>query len=207
MKEAQEENKIQKICDILRDETINPAKSQANEIIEKAHIEASKIVKNARKEAESLEQRALEEIAEKKRVFEASLSLACRQGIEKLKQLIEQKLFSDNLSDLLQKATSKDSVISELINNIIEGIHKEGIDLDLRAYIPKKVSARRINELLLTKIKDNLVENTVQIGDFNGGARVQLMDMKITLDISDEAINLLVADYIHSDFRDLFFNI
>ena len=29
MKEVEEENKIQKICDILRDETINPAKNQA----------------------------------------------------------------------------------------------------------------------------------------------------------------------------------
>ena len=68
------------------------------------------------------------------------------------------------------------------------------------------LAARQVNELLLEEIKNRLLDSSVQIGDFNGGVKVQLVDMKITLDISDEAIIYLIADYIHSDFRELLFN-
>ena len=37
--------KIQKICDSLRKETLEPAKQEAREIIENAHMQASEIVR------------------------------------------------------------------------------------------------------------------------------------------------------------------
>ena len=42
-------NKIQKICDVLRNETLDPAKQEAREIIENAHIQAAKIIEDAKK--------------------------------------------------------------------------------------------------------------------------------------------------------------
>ena len=40
-------DKIQKICDALRKETLEPAKQEAREIVENAHMQASEIVTEA----------------------------------------------------------------------------------------------------------------------------------------------------------------
>ena len=64
-------NKIQKICDVLRKETLEPAKQEAAEIVENAHIAASKILVDAQKKGQELLSLAEKEIAEKKKVFES----------------------------------------------------------------------------------------------------------------------------------------
>ena len=57
----------------------------------------------------------------------------------------------------------------------------------------------------LKKVIDKLKENSVVLGDFYGGAKIEMKDEKITLNISDEAIRDLVANYIRRDFRDKLF--
>ena len=57
----------------------------------------------------------------------------------------------------------------------------------------------------MKKVIDKLKEKSVSLGDFYGGAKIEMKDEKITLDISDEAIRDLVANYIRRDFRDKLF--
>lgn len=45
-------DKIQKICDALKKETLEPAKQEAREVIENARLQAAEIVTAAKKEAE-----------------------------------------------------------------------------------------------------------------------------------------------------------
>ena len=84
-------------------------------------------------------------------------------------------------------------------------IEKEGIDTELSAYIPLKISKKDINDHLLKKVIDKLKEKSVILGDFYGGAKIEMKDKKITLDISDDAIRDLVANYIRRDFREKLF--
>ena len=62
-------DKIQKICDALRKETLEPAKQEAREIVENAHLAASEIVREAKKKAEAAVSKAEIEINEKKKVI------------------------------------------------------------------------------------------------------------------------------------------
>ena len=96
-------DKIQKICDSLRKETLEPAKQEAREIVENSHMQASEIVAEAKAKAIAMTEEAEKEMEEKKRVFHASLNLACRQGIEQLKQKIEKDLFNQELTALIVK--------------------------------------------------------------------------------------------------------
>src|SRR3989338_7173519 len=112
-------DRIQKICDTLRKETLEPAKQEAREIVENAHIQASGIVEEAKTRAVLLIEAAEKEMEERKRVFHASLNLACRQGIEALKQKIERDLFSKEMSD--QK------LIANLINSLVKTMKKRGL--------------------------------------------------------------------------------
>lgn len=200
-------DKIQKICDTLRKETLEPAKQEAREVVENAHMQASEIVLEAKKKAELMVQAAEKEMEEKRRVFHASLSLACRQGIEQLKQKIEKELFNKELASLVTREMADPKVIANVLNSLMKALEEKGVEEEFVAIIPKQISPRSINELLVSKVLENLQNKTVTVGDFAGGAQIQMKGHQITIDVSNEVVRELIAQYIRRDLRDLVFNV
>ncbi len=199
-------DKIQKICDALKKETLEPAKQEAREIVENAHMQSSEIVAEAKAKAAALIELAEKEMEEKKRVFHASLNLACRQGIEELKQKIEKDLFNQELTSLIRKEMTDPKVIAHLLNSLMRAIEEKGIEEEFIASIPKGIPPRAINDLLAERVLSRLENQTVVASEIAGGVMVQLKGQKITIDISDAALKELVGRYIRKDLRDLVFN-
>lgn len=200
-------NKIQKICDILRNETLEPAKQEAREIIENAHIQATQIMEDAKKRSLAVVELAEKEIEEKKKVFQSSLQIACKQGIELLKQKIEEQLFNPELSQLVLKEMADPKVIASILTSFLRTMEEKGIEDEFSALIPKTLSPRSINSLLVQQILQKLEGHSVVLGNFSGGAQIRLKGKQITIDITDDVIRELIALYIRRDFRDLIFNV
>ena len=207
MKQETGKDKIQKICDALRKDTLEPAKQEAREILENAQIQAAQMHRDAAQRAEALVQKARSETEEMRRVFEASLQLACRQGIEMLKQKIEQELFSPELVKLVRETTADPKMIAHILNAFMQSMQDKGVEEDFIALIPKHISARMINEMLAKKVLERLDNNSVALGDFQGGAQVRLKGSHITIDMSDQVVRELIARYIRRDFRDFVFSV
>lgn len=200
-------DKIQKICDALKKETLEPAKQEAREIVENAHMQAAEIVNEAKSKASLIIQEAATEMEEKKRVFHASLNLACRQGIEQLKQKIEKELFNQELSKLVISEMADPKIIAHLLNSFMKAMEEKGVEEEFVAKVPKSVSARSINELLSSRVLDRLQNKTVVAAEIAGGVQIQMKGRQITVDISDAVVRELIAGYIRRDLRDLVFNV
>lgn len=200
-------DKIQKICDALKKETLEPAKQEAREIVENAHMQASEIVNDAKIKATSIIRETEKEMEEKKRTFTSSLNLACRQTIEQLKQRIEKELFNQELSKMVVGEMSQPKVIANLLNSFMKVMEEKGIEEDFVAQIPKGISPRTINDLLAERILSRLKNKTVVASDIAGGLQVQLVQRQITVDISDHVVRELIGQYIRRDLRDLVFNV
>lgn len=198
-------DKVKKICDILRRETLEPAEVEARQIVHSAKEQAEQIVAAARKEAEKLLREAGQEIDRQRNVFQSSLGQACKQAMEALKQGIEEKIFNQELGRLITKHTQDPKVIAQLVTAVVNGIEKEGAEIPLSVYIPATVPARSVNMLLAHEILDKLKEKGVLVGPLTGGIEVKLHKENITIDISDAALKELVANYIRKDFRELIF--
>jgi V/A-type H+/Na+-transporting ATPase subunit E len=198
-------DKVKKICDILRRETLDPALNEAEEIIRSAKEQAQQIIASGRSEAEKMKEEAYQDIERRKNVFQSSLLQACKQAIESLKQSIEEKLFDQELGRLLTKYTHDPKVLAQLIAAVVKGIEKEGIEASLSVYVPAAVPARSVNILLAHEILEKLKEKSVLVGPLTGGIEVKLHKENITVDISDSALRELVANYIRKDFREMIF--
>ena len=200
-------DKIQKICDALRKETLEPAKQEAREIVENGHLRAQEIVVEAEKKSQKLLQEAQKEIEERKRVFQASLQLACKQGIEQLKQKLEEELFNKELANIVEKEMGEPKVIAHLIQSFIRSLEEKGVEEELTAVISKTASPRAISSLLAERVLEKLENQVIAIGDFAGGVQVRLKGKQITIDLSDTVVKELIGQYIRRDFRDLVFNV
>jgi len=198
-------DKVKKICDVLKRETLDPAKREAEEIIASARRKAEEILADAHLEAKKMVDDATIEIEKQKAIFQASLAQACRQTLEALKEKIEHKLFNPELSKLVAKPMQDPKLMAQLINAIIHALDKEGTKSDLSVVISSAISAKVVNELLTSEVIQRLKEKGVLVGSMGGGIEVKLLNNNITIDLSDETIREMVAAYIRKDFREYLF--
>lgn len=201
------EKKIQKICDAIRKQTIEPAKKKAEEIIENAKLEAKEIINRAEKSAEKIVEDGKRKVLGEEERMLSSLKLSCRQVIEELRQNIERNFFSRNLWEVVAKESSRPSYIKNLLEVVLEAIRRDGIDGNIMIYLPKKVKKEEVIAGVVSDFLDRLKKSKVIEGDFLGGAKIKMVDKNITLDISDEELTSLVSEYIKEDFRKIIFGI
>ncbi len=200
-----EQDKIQKISEQLRREILEPAQEEARKIIVEAKKKAAQINVEAEKQAEELIQSGRKAIEQERNVFHSSLQQSAKQVIEALRQSIEHNLFNEQLHKIINQATVNPKAIADLIKAITTSIEKEGTAVDLSAIIPKSVSTKEINDLLTDNILKKLKEQSVVLGDFDGGVQVKFLDKNLTLDVTDETLQDLIARYVRKDFRKLIF--
>lgn len=199
------EDKIKKLCDQLKNETLEPALREGERIVEEAAEKGRHIIHEAEKKAEHIIREAEKAVEKERAVFRSSLDQASRQSLETLRQAIEAKLFSGELAKLIETGTKQPDVIAKVINAIVEAIQRQGIESDLRAVIPKTVSPQEVSRALAHEVLHRLKEGAIEVGDFPGGAKVKLVDKKITLDMSSQAVFELLAGYVRKDFREILF--
>lgn len=198
-------DKVKRICDVLKRETLEPALKEAESLIVAAKGQAEQIIAAAKGQAAAIREEAQREIERQKNVFHSSLSQACKQALESLKQEIEHKLFNKELGALMGREIQNPHVLAEFITAVVKSIEKEGIDVDLSAYVPAVVPARSVNVLLMREIMERLREKGVLIGSMTGGIEVKLHKENITIDLSDKALESFLARYIRKDFREMLF--
>jgi V/A-type H+-transporting ATPase subunit E len=200
------QDKIQKICDKLRHETLEPAEKEAQQILEEARKKAEAIKADAERHAEQMIKQARGQIEQERNVFHSALQQAAKQTVEGLRQEIEHKLFNEELQSILEKQMADPKIVAELINGIVKAIEKEGLATDLSAVIPRVVSPDDINDLILENVRKRLKGKPLEVGSFAGGAQVKLIGKKMTIDLTDQAIKELLANYMRKDFRKLIFS-
>lgn len=206
MKESETgSERVKKICDVLRRETLEPAKQQAEEIILDAQRQAAAILEDAKKAIAHMQFEAHQEIDRQRNIFQSSLYQACKQAIESLRQNIEEKLFNRELSQLITKHTQSSEVIAQLIKAVIDALEKDGMQANLSIFVPASVPAHTVNEMLGKEILSRLNEKSVLVGPMTGGIEVKLHNENITIDMTDAALIELVLSYIRKDFQKLFF--
>ncbi|MFI5334727.1 MAG: V-type ATP synthase subunit E [Chlamydiales bacterium] len=198
-------DKVKKICEALRRETLEPAMQEAEELLKEAREKAEHILSEAHKEAERFHAEAKAKNEREKVIFQAALTQASKQAVQYLKQLVEEKFFNRELAQQLVKPLENPQVLADLISAIVQGVQKEGVDLDLSAYISSKIPARAVNDLLTKEILNQLKEKSVLLASIGGGVEVKLRKENVTLDLSDLALKELIANYIRKDFREIFF--
>lgn len=198
--------KIKKICDVLREETLEPARKEAQQIIASAQEQADQLIAQANQEIEKLHSNAKAAIEQDFSAFHSSLRQAAKQGLEQLRQTIEQTFFNEHLPTLIEKEMENPSLIADLINAVVKALEKEGLAADLIALVPQKISIRQLNELLLQDVLNKLNHHSVAIGDFNAGVQLKVKNKKMSIDISEGALKeLLGTNMFRKDFRKIVF--
>jgi len=198
-------DKIKKICDALKKETLDPAQKEAEELVRQAHLRAEEIVREGERKVEKMVREAEKGVEERKRVFEATLAQACRQSLEVLREKIEHQFFNTALAGLLTKPLQEAKVVAKMVEAVVGALEKEGTEADLSVAIASAISPKEVAELLGKRVVDRLKEKAVVLSAIGGGVQIRFVDKNLMIDLSEEALKELVAGFTRKDFRELIF--
>lgn len=200
-------DKIKIICQSLVEETIKPAQNKAQSLIEEAHQTAEEIIRDAHQHAQKILENAALEVDRNKTNFSISLKQAYQQSMGDIKQKIEKNLFQPALKKLIQEEIKNSKIIAQMIQAIIRAIEKEGIYSDLSVTISSEIQPKDVCQFLTQEVIQKLKDKPIAINpSLEGGVMVKLDQANMTLDLSTEALEELILNYIRKDLRNYIFN-
>lgn len=199
-------NKIQEICDLLKRDTLEPAREEVNRLLQDAEEKVKEILDQANQQAKDLVEQARLKAKQEENVFQGNLKQAAKQSLEALRQSIEKDLFRSDLSTSIQNALNEDQVLPKLIDALVKAVDKEGLDTSLEIEIPKGCDTEKLAAQVSKSVMDKLGKEGLKLKTFGGGVRLKLKGQNLTLDFTDSALLEVLVTYVRKDFRKLFFN-
>ena len=199
------QDKVKKICEALRKETLDPAKKEAKSIVDRAIEEAERIVQRAKSDANAIYEENQKKMQQEKNVLQSSLNLACKQSIEALRQEIEENLFNKEFAKQFKQQASSEEVVSMFVNVVVQAIEKEGLDAEIEAYLPKHLSKESISKRLASDVAARLGQSSLIVGSKEASSEIKLKNDHLTVEMSDETLLSLFSNFLREEFRGMLF--
>ena len=198
------QDQLQRICDLLRRDTLEPALAEARRIESEAQQHAQRVLEEAHRRASERESQLREHLKQEQEHFQQNVKGAMRQAIELLRQEVEEKLFKPTLDELLSAPSRSSQWVAQMLTAMVKAVEREGIQTRFEAVLGQDVDQSEVEALLKAPLKGILSE-AMTVGHFQGGIQLRLTDAHLTLDISDVALKELFGRFLRKDFRDLLF--
>lgn len=201
---GEEQSKIQKICEEIRKNTIEPALKEAAEIEMHAKKNAEQILVEANEKKQHMLEMAQKEIEEKQKIFENALQLAKQRVMENIKQTIEEALFSKQFMQILQQHTSKKEVVAQIISALLHIVETQELQ-HFTVFVPEQSDVQQLAAQVGRGFMDQLQKKIIPLEGLTGGAKLKIEDKSLVIDLSDEAIEQLLAKFVRKEFRKILF--
>ena len=198
------QDQLQRICDLLRRDTLEPALSEARRIESEAEQHAQKILEEAHKKASEREAHMRDHLKQEQERFEHNIQNALQQALNLLRQEIEEGLFNPSLAAILTDASQDSKWVAHLLNAMVQAVVREGTQTSFEAVLGAEVNAEDVKAHLAAPARE-LLQKGISVGHFSGGVQLRLVDRNLTLDVSDEALRELFGRFLRKDFRSLLF--
>jgi V/A-type H+-transporting ATPase subunit E len=203
---------VQDLISRIRDEGVDSGKQEAGRLVSEAQLQATRLVEDARTEVEELRKKARNEIEREKNAALAALQLAARDTSLRLegdivsafegyvKRLVSPALRDPELIQALVLVLAghavekfvKDQEIRVFVSDVLFKEAGDSPELDERA---KQTVLGITGEILREGIE------LIPSSDVAGGARVQLVDENLEVDLTDETVHKLLLKHLLPRFR------
>ncbi len=198
--------KVKKICDLIKTQTLDPAKDEAKRIVEHAKKDAEKIISEAEDKAHKILDQVQNECESKRKLLESSLRLASKQAVSALKHLITEELFSKTFAQLVKSEVNHPGYIAKSLEMALQSTFKNVPDEDILVELPKSVTPDQIFQQLSEHVRDRLKKAQVEVSALSGGVIIHYNKENIAIDLSDKAALELLSRYIAEPMQHYIFH-
>ena len=197
-------DKLQELTQKLYNEGLSKGKEEGEAILAKAQAQAQEIVAKAQEEAKAIIEKAQKEAADYKVKVEGDVKMASTQALQATKAGIENLIVAkavEPAKDVLGSEAFLKEVITAVAKNFSA---QESTDLSL--VLPEKLqkSLEPFITAELTKTLGKGVETTFS-KKVNAGFKIGPRDGSYFIDLTDEAFQALIGEYLRPATKKLLF--
>lgn len=196
-------DKIKKICDAIRHETLEPAKQQARVIIEQASDQAAVLLQEARSQADAMLENAKKQHEKEKHIFEASMQHAAKLFKEKLKIDLEQHFLSQAILKISSDLFHSSELAAQVVSALIKGYSNKALNGDFVAMLSQNLDKDKFIKSLASEVKHKI--SSVEHSSITTGVVLKSDVDNLRIDIDEKQLSDALMQAIRSDFRKYFY--
>lgn len=196
-------DKIKKICDAIRHETLEPAKQQAKMLIEQASDQASRMIQEAKDQVELMFEQAKKQQAHEKLVFEASMAQAAKLFKEQLRIEIESQFLSSTLDQLSVDLFNQSELVAQIVSALVNGFHQKSLNGDLTLILGAGLDREVVVKGLAAQIKARM--KTIHSLPSLNGIVIKSADDHVSLELNPQQLTESLMHTLRADFRKYFY--
>ncbi len=198
-------SKLGEICEILRKETLEPAQSEAGQIVENAKQEGQKIIDHASAEAKHIIDDAHGKVEQERKLFVSSMDLGSKQAFNQLREKIQDHLFDDQLTEFASAAMEKGELVAKLVAAVVNAVEKDGLNSNLTIALADSISSEEVSKSLVAQAAEKIKKGEISMESISKGAKVSIKDQRVTIDISQQSLKELMGSFLRDSFREILF--
>ena len=215
---AQESAGVQALIDRLREQGVQAGRTEADRLVAEARGRAEQILAEARAEADAVRAQARSDADTERRAADEALKLAARDTVLALKQDMALR-FAQEVKRLVALEMQDHAFLQHLILEVagraaealprqapVEVIlPREAIGVEELRAKPETAREGTLTHLVLGLSRD-MLRAGVELaggGDHRAGIRLRLTDQDMQIDLTDEAVAVLLLRHLLPRFRAL----
>lgn len=203
---------VQALIDRIRDEGVQSALEEAARILSEAKAQAARTVSDAKAEAAAMKKEAQAAIETEREAAIEALRMAARDTELELRTAVL-SAFEEHVRRLVTDVTAEGSVLRDMIL-VLAGRAAEDVikDQDATILVPERLTdevSPELEEFLrrtALALSGDVLRKGIQLipsSKVQGGARVQLVDDDLEIDLTDEALSEMMLKLLLPRYRRL----
>jgi vacuolar-type H+-ATPase subunit E/Vma4 len=198
---------IQRILQAIKDEALEPSKTEGQEILATAQAEGEQILFEANEKAKSIVQQAQSKAAEQLQAAKAEIQLALKQARIQLKNDLTQHVFKKEMAELISKEMHKPALIAQAIQTIMACIEKDGLTGSFDILVPDGANEREVVQLLAQSIIDKIESaGELKFASSFGGAILRIHDKNMVVELTENQIDKILDRFISDSLKAFIFS-
>lgn len=199
------DNKLQELTDKLYREGLSKGKEEGEALLAKAEAKAEEILDAARKKADEIIKKAEKDAKDYQVKVEGDVKMAATQSIQSVKRDIENLMVSGMIGGKAASALSSADFVKEVITSVAKNFNsQESVDLELT--LPESLRGELepfVNGELSKALSSGVTAKFS--GKIAGGFRIAPKDGSYFIDLTSEAFEALIGEYLRPATRKLLF--
>ncbi|EMI20770.1 V-type ATP synthase subunit E-like protein [Rhodopirellula maiorica SM1] len=199
---------VQSLIERIRDQGVQAAEIEADRLLREARQQAAEIVAAAKAEAEAEQTKAKNEIEAHRTASLDALQLAARDTVLDLKARVVAR-FEDFVKRIVVKATHDEQLVRNLVLVLSgraaeEFIQDKEIEVRISKALLGEATLKEEGKQAILALSSDMLREGIELvpsHEVEGGARVQLVQDQLEIDLSDRAVARLISERMVPRFK------
>ncbi|NBU62223.1 MAG: hypothetical protein EBS28_00290 [Chlamydiae bacterium] len=193
---------IQRILQAIKEEALEPSKTEAEETIASANAESEQILYEANARAESIVAEATKKASDQIKAAKVEIDLALKQAKLQLKNDLTQNLFKKELKESLSKEMHKTQIVARAVNIVLESLEKDGLYSKFSLVVPDGVFEKELTQHLA----QNVIEKIEKFGELKfdsvfGGVILKIQEKNMVVELTENQVEQVLDRFVSDSLK------